>query len=159
MGQPETPAGPIAEPAGYADPQGVTSSDDADPIRVLVVDDEPHLVWVLRLNLEASGYRSFGAEDGRQGLLAIREQRPHVVLLDIMMPEVDGWTVLEEIQRLPSEDRPCVVVVSARTGQQERERAEALGATAYVAKPFDLDELLTLVAQVAPTGLPEARLA
>lgn len=112
---------------------------------VLVVDDEPQVVWMLRFSLEAEGYQTFSARDGRAALDEIRERRPNVILLDIMMPVMDGWSVLEELRSLPMEDRPRVVVVSARTSLRDRAKASELGADAFVPKPFNLDDLLRVL--------------
>src|SRR6266487_2866028 len=68
---------------------------------VLVVDDEPQVVWVLQFSLEAEGYRTFTARDGLQALKGISEHHPQLMVLDIMMPNMDGWTVLEELVKLP----------------------------------------------------------
>lgn len=112
---------------------------------VLVVDDEPQVVWMLQFSLEAEGFQTFAARDGRAALDGVKEHRPKLVLLDIMMPVMDGWTVLEQIQDLPDEDRPRVVVVSARASLRDRVKAAELGADAFVAKPFNVDDLLGLL--------------
>ncbi len=112
---------------------------------VLVVDDEPQVVWMLRFSLEAEGYQTFSARDGRAALDEIREHRPDLVLLDIMMPTLDGWSVLEALQLLPEEDRPRVVVVSARASLRDRAKAAELGADAFVPKPFNVEDLLGVV--------------
>lgn len=115
---------------------------------VLVVDDEPQVVWMLRFSLEAEGYQTFTAGDGRDALDQIRRNRPKVVLLDIMMPVMDGWSVLEELRTLPAEERPRVVVVSARASVRDREKAVELGADAFVSKPFNVDDLLGVVREL-----------
>ena len=112
---------------------------------VLVVDDEPQVVWMLRFSLEAEGYQTFSARDGRAALAEIRMRRPNVVLLDIMMPVMDGWSVLEELRSLPEEERPRVVVVSARASLRDRAKAAELGADAFVPKPFNVDDLLLVL--------------
>ena len=112
---------------------------------VLVVDDEPQVVWMLRFTLEAEGYQTFSARDGRAALDEVRQHRPNLVLLDIMMPIMDGWTVLEELRALPDEERPRVVVVSARASLRDRAKAIELGADAFVPKPFNVDDLLEVV--------------
>lgn len=112
------------------------------PTSVLVVDDEPQVAWVLRFSLEAEGYRTLTARDGMAALEAVREHRPTLMLLDIMMPTMDGWSVLEEMRTLPAGERPRVVVVSALASLRDRARAAELGADAFVPKPFDVDELL-----------------
>lgn len=112
---------------------------------VLLVDDEPQVVWVLRFSLEAEGYRIFTAGNGREALDEIGEHHPALMVLDLMMPTMDGWTVLEELRKLPDGERPRVVIVSALASARDRSRAAELGAHAYVAKPFDVDELVKVL--------------
>jgi two-component system, OmpR family, alkaline phosphatase synthesis response regulator PhoP len=109
---------------------------------VLVVDDEPQVVWMLQFSLEAEGFETFAARDGRTALDELRQHRPQLMLLDIMMPVMDGWSVLQEIRDLPEGERPRVVVVSARATLRDRAKAAELGAVAFVAKPFNVDDLL-----------------
>jgi CheY-like chemotaxis protein len=109
---------------------------------VLVVDDEPQVVWVLQFSLEAEGYTTFSARDGVQAMNAIAEHHPNLMLLDIMMPTMDGWSVLEEMMRLPREERPRVVVVSAMSNLRDRAKAAEMGADAFMPKPFNVDDLL-----------------
>jgi len=109
---------------------------------VLVVDDEPQVVWMLQFSLEAEGFQTFAARDGRMALDELRQHRPQLMLLDIMMPVMDGWSVLQEIRDLPEGERPRVVVVSARATLRDRAKAAELGAIAFVAKPFNVDDLL-----------------
>jgi CheY-like chemotaxis protein len=109
---------------------------------VLVVDDEPQVVWMLQFSLEAEGFQTFAARDGRTALDELRQHRPELMLLDIMMPVMDGWNVLQEIRDLPEGERPRVVVVSARASLRDRAKAAELGAVAFVAKPFNVDDLL-----------------
>ena len=109
---------------------------------VLVVDDEPQVVWMLQFSLEAEGFQTFAARDGRTALDELRQHRPQLMLLDIMMPVMDGWSVLQEIGDLPETERPRVVVVSARATLRDRAKAAELGAIAFVAKPFNVDDLL-----------------
>ena len=112
---------------------------------VLVVDDEPQVVWVLQFSLEAEGYTTFAARDGVQALNAIAEHHPTLMLLDIMMPTMDGWSVLEEMMQLPREDRPRVVVVSALSNLGDRAKAAEMGADAFMPKPFNVDDLLAVL--------------
>jgi CheY-like chemotaxis protein len=115
---------------------------------VLVVDDEPQVVWMLQFSLEAEGYQTLSARDGRAALDEVREHHPSVVLLDIMMPVMDGWAFLEELQELPVSERPRVIVVSARSSLRDRAKAAELGADAFVAKPFNVDDLLVVLHDV-----------
>jgi DNA-binding response OmpR family regulator len=109
---------------------------------VLVVDDEPQVVWMLQFSLEAEGFQTFAARDGRTALDELRQHSPQLMLLDIMMPVMDGWSVLQEVRDLPEGERPRVVVVSARASLRDRAKAAELGADAFVAKPFNVDDLL-----------------
>jgi two-component system alkaline phosphatase synthesis response regulator PhoP/two-component system response regulator VicR len=113
--------------------------------RVLVVDDEPQVVWMLQFSLEAEGYQTYAARDGVAALAEVREHRPALMLLDIMMPTMDGWSVLEHLQELPEEERPRVIVVSARSSLRDRAKAAELGADAFVAKPFSVDDLIDVL--------------
>lgn len=112
---------------------------------VLVVDDEPQVVWMLQFSLEAEGYRTYAARNGQEALDEIEEQRPSLMLLDIMMPVMDGWSVLERLRQLPEDERPRVIVVSARSSLRDRAKATELGADAFVAKPFSVDELMGVI--------------
>ena len=112
---------------------------------VLVVDDEPQVVWVLQFSLEAEGYTTFAARDGIQAMSAIAEHHPRLMLLDIMMPTMDGWSVLEEMMQLPREERPRVVVVSAMSNLRDRAKAAEMGADAFCPKPFNVEDLIGVV--------------
>jgi CheY-like chemotaxis protein len=112
---------------------------------VLVVDDEPQVVWVLRFSLESEGYETYTANNGVEALAQIAEHHPSLMVLDVMMPRMDGWTVLERLLELPREERPRVVMVTALASLQDRAKAAELGADAYVPKPFDVDELLEVL--------------
>jgi CheY-like chemotaxis protein len=117
---------------------------------VLVVDDEPDVTWVIRFNLEVEGYRTFVASDGQAALRAIDQHCPQVMVLDVMMPVMDGWSVLEKLRRVPLENRPRIVVVSARTSPEDRARATELGVDAFVPKPFDVEDLVELIRGLTP---------
>ena len=114
--------------------------------KVLIVDDEPDLLLMLRVSLEAVGFETGLAADGDVALQRMRAERFDVVLLDVMMPVLDGWSVLEALK--DDADAPPVLVVSAKTAMQDRERALALGAAAYITKPFDLDALVAKLHEV-----------
>jgi DNA-binding response OmpR family regulator len=127
-------------------------------MKVLIVDDEPDILLMLRVNLEAEGYRTALAADGETALRRINEDRPDVILLDVMMPVMDGWSVLESLARDLFAHR--VVVVSAKTSERDIVRALELGASAYVSKPFDPDELIEVVGRVlssTPAQLEQQR--
>ena len=116
-------------------------------LRVLIADDNPDILILLRTNLRAAGYESLEAGNGQIALERIAEDRPDVVLLDLMMPVLDGWGVLEALRG--NTDAPPVIVVSASDSSANVERARELGVAAYVTKPFNLPALVQLVASVA----------
>lgn len=112
---------------------------------MLIVDDEPDILLMLRVNFETEGYETIFASDGQTALERIAEDKPDVVLLDIMMPILDGWGVLERCREL--DHRPLIIVLSAKAGHDDIERAHKLGAYEYVTKPFDPDQLVKIVGE------------
>src|SRR3954454_5631601 len=119
--------------------------------KVLIVDDEPDVLLLLRVNLEAAGYQTVLAADGETALMKIEDSVPDVVLLDIMMPVMDGWGVLRALSERPG--APRVVVVSAKSSDRDIVRALTSGALDYVTKPFDPDALVDVVARTANSSL------
>jgi two-component system, OmpR family, response regulator len=115
--------------------------------RVLIVEDEPDLAWVEQFNLENEGYEVRWAAEGMAAIDALEDFRPHVIVLDLMLPHVDGWAVLGKAQAIPANDRPSVIVVSAVAGMEDRMKAEYLGVGHFLAKPFEIDDLLRLVSE------------
>ena len=115
--------------------------EDARPI-VLVIEDEPENREILRLVIEQIvGARSAEAEDGPGGLARLRETPADCVLLDLMMPRMDGFAVLATLRAEPATREVPVLVITAMTREQDRERALAAGATDFLDKPFDLDDV------------------
>jgi two-component system alkaline phosphatase synthesis response regulator PhoP len=114
--------------------------------RILLVEDEEHLQHALRLNLEMEGYGVFAAGDGNSAIKAFREQKFDLVILDIMLPEMDGLMVCEHI-RLHDADVP-VLFLSAKNTPADRINGLRKGADDYLTKPFDLEELLLRVSKL-----------
>lgn len=104
---------------------------------ILVVDDEDSIRTICRVNLETDGMSVVEAADGREALERLRRQQPELVLLDVMMPEVDGWQVAAELAADPATREIPVVFLSARASREDKMRAQELGAVAYIVKPFD----------------------
>ena len=105
--------------------------------RVLVVDDERAIRLLCQVNLAASGMDVLEAEDGRSGLELARKERPDLVLLDVMMPGVDGWTVARELAADEETRDIPVVFLTARADAADKRMGEQLGGVGYVVKPFD----------------------
>ena len=104
---------------------------------VLLVDDERAIRTICRVNLEGDGLAVTEAKDGTEALEAVRQERPSVVLLDVMMPGVDGWSVAEQLAADDELREIPVVFLSARAADEDHLRAQELGAVGYVVKPFD----------------------
>jgi DNA-binding response OmpR family regulator len=113
--------------------------------RVLVIDDEPPMRLLCRVNLEAEGIEVLEAPDGQSGLERAREERPDVVLLDVMMPGLDGWRVAERLLEDVRTSEIPIIFLTARAEVRDRARGLDIGGVAYVTKPFDPLELAPLV--------------
>jgi two-component system, OmpR family, KDP operon response regulator KdpE len=107
--------------------------------RILVIDDEPQIRRLLRVALEAAGYRIFEADSGPGGLVEAASRQPDVILLDLGLPGMDGMEVLRRLREWSSTP---VLILSVRDGGDDKVRALDLGADDYVTKPFDTSELL-----------------
>ncbi|HEY2777072.1 MAG TPA: response regulator [Gaiellaceae bacterium] len=116
-----------------------------ESIRVLVIDDEAPIRLLCRVNLEAEGMNVLEAADGPSGLEKARAEGPDVVLLDVMMPGLDGWRVAEELLDDPRTASIPIVFLTARAELRDRARGIDLGGIDYVTKPFNPVELAPLV--------------
>lgn len=116
--------------------------------RILVVDDEPNIVQTLQDRLEMNEYEVFTAGNGREGLKRFEDERPHVILLDVIMPIMDGHEMLEVLRKQPGGQDVSVIMLTARSQTQDIARANACGIDDYIVKPFDLSELLEKIESV-----------
>ena len=114
-------------------------------IRVLVIDDEEPIRLLCRVNLEAEGMEVLEAADGPTGLERARRQQPDVVLLDVMMPKLDGWKVAEELLEDDRTQDIPIIFLTARAEFRDRARGLDIGGVDYVTKPFNPLELAPLV--------------
>jgi DNA-binding response OmpR family regulator len=115
---------------------------------VLIIDDEAPIRLLCRVNLEAEGMDVLEAPDGRAGLEAAREHVPDAILLDVMMPSLDGWAVAEELLRDEHTRNVPVIFLTARADLRDRARGMDLGGVDYITKPFNPVELASLVRAV-----------
>jgi len=113
--------------------------------RVLVIDDEAPIRLLCRVNLEAEGMHVLEAADGERGLDLARDEQPDVVLLDVMMPGLDGWLVAERLLEDERTRRIPIVFLTARAEFRDRAKGLDLGGIDYVTKPFNPLELAPLV--------------
>ncbi len=112
---------------------------------VLIVDDEPNIVVSLEFLLEQAGYQVRIAHDGQQAWEAIERQPPDLVLLDVMLPRLSGFDVCQKIREHPDLQRVRVVMLTAKGREVEVSKGLALGADAYISKPFSTQDLLAQV--------------
>jgi DNA-binding response OmpR family regulator len=122
----------------------------SDPPTVLVVDDDPLLVDLVTHKLRSRGYRVESAADGRAGIERARALSPDLIVLDHMMPMLDGREVLRELRADAVLAAVPVVMLTARRGENDIIDALALGAADFIAKPFSPDELAARVARLLP---------
>src|SRR5215204_5184335 len=112
---------------------------------ILVVDDEPAIVRLVRAKLVADGYNILTANNGTEALTVLDDERPDLVILDLMMPGMDGF---ETLRRIRTESQVPVIMLTARSGDADRLKGFSGGADDYVTKPFNPDELAARIAAV-----------
>src|SRR3954468_19787992 len=109
---------------------------DEPPVRVLIVEDDPGMRDIMTRMVHRLGYAVVTAAGGREALDRLREQRVDIMLLDLMMPELDGFEVCRALQQDSALPRPYIIIVSARSAPEDQLKARALGAADYLTKPF-----------------------
>ena len=112
---------------------------------VLIIEDEKLIVVSTQMVLEAAGFRVESANNGEDGLNKARDVTPDLILLDIMMPGIDGWETLTRLKRDPATAGIPVVIFTAREHARGHQRSAEMGAVDYFRKPFEPDELIELV--------------
>lgn len=128
--------------------------------KILITDDDPVIIELLQVNLEFEGYDVVSAADGLEAVERAARDQPDLVILDIMMPRMDGWTARAELLKDPRTAGIPVIFLSARAQQADLKKGYESGVAAYVTKPFEPVELLDLIAQIlagnhpAPDGPP-----
>jgi len=126
-------------------------------LRALVVDDDQPIRGMLRTVLELEGWQVEEAEDGVQALALAKAERPHAVVLDVMMPHKDGFAVLSELRQTEHGRQMAIVMLTAKTGPADILRGTRLGADSYITKPFDPDHVTERLAFHAVRRHPGAR--
>ena len=120
--------------------------------KILIVEDEPNIVISLEFVLTAAGYEVAVARDGSEAIDMTGKLRPDLVVLDVMLPAVDGFEVCRHIRRAPATRDTRILMLSARGRESEMEKGAAAGANAYMTKPFATKELVDTVANLLATG-------
>ena len=125
--------------------------------KILIIDDEADLVSVLRFGLEVEGFEVLSAGDGEEGLRMAREHQPTLMLLDLMLPKLDGYKVCRALKFDERYKNIPIFILSARSGEPDRRLALEMGADAFVTKPYEMKELVARIR--VKLGLPPNRAA
>ena len=123
---------------------------------LLVVDDEPSILETTRFILEAEGYRVLTASNGEEALEVLKRERPPIVLLDVMIPKLNGFEVCRRLRQDPAIAGTYVLILTARGQKADEALALEAGADAYIRKPFDDDEVLRHLEAVLAARGPQA---
>jgi two-component system KDP operon response regulator KdpE len=133
-------------------------SDTPPTTRILVVEDDPNIVDLIRSNLAVRGFETVVSTDGVRALHLLETERPDIILLDLMLPEVDGFELCKQVRERSTVG---VIVISARGGDRDKVAALNLGADDYMTKPFSIEELLARIAatlrRTRPADAPESQ--
>ena len=116
--------------------------------RILIVDDEPNIVLALELLMKKAGFEVHTADDGEKALHAVRDLRPDLVLLDIMMPKMDGYEVCQRIRSDASLKNVRIFMLTAKGREVEKAKGLALGADHYITKPFSTRQVVMKVKEI-----------
>ena len=117
---------------------------------VLLVDDDPLTHQVLQRYLERAGYQMIGARNGREALKLARRQLPQLIILDVMMPDMDGWAVLGQLKKTEATQAIPVILLTMKADPSAQEQAEQAAATLLLAKPISAAQLLAVIKRVIP---------
>lgn len=113
--------------------------------RILLVDDEPSIIKMVGKRLEIEGFVVTTAQNGMEALAQVRVDPPDLIVLDLMMPELDGFAVCEQLQQDARYKQIPVVVLTAKTSDSDEQRARAYGVKGFVRKPFHAEELISAI--------------
>lgn len=116
-----------------------------DKKRILFIEDEPEQVELIKIRLEASGYEFVSALDGEEGLKKVRQEKPDLILLDLLLPKVDGYTVCKAIKKGPQTKDIPIIVITAAGIKDLKEKCISIGADDCVIKPYDSADLLAKI--------------
>jgi len=116
--------------------------------RILVVDDERHIVRLVQVNLERAGYQVVSAFDGKEALKKVDSEQPNLIVLDVMMPHMDGFEVLKRLRGNAATKNIPVIMLTAKAQDADVFRGWASGVDCYLTKPFNPMELLTFVKRI-----------
>ena len=118
------------------------------PKKILAVDDEKHIVRLVQVNLERAGYTVVTANDGKEALQKVADENPDLVVLDVMMPYMDGFEVLQNLRRSPATRDIPVIMLTAKAQDADVFKGWQSGVDCYLTKPFNPMELLSFVKRI-----------
>ena len=118
------------------------------PLKILVCDDERHIVRLIQVNLERQGWNVVTAYDGKEGLEKVHAEKPDLLVLDVMMPYMDGFEVLKSIRKDPATEKLPVIMLTAKAQDKDVFEGYHYGADMYLTKPFNPMELVTFVKRI-----------
>ncbi len=113
--------------------------------KILVIDDEPGIIEIVEANLEGDGFEVISASNGKEGLTKIKNEGPELVVLDVMMPEMDGWEVLRRVEQDPDTAGLPVIMLTAKAADEDYIHGLEEGAVEYITKPFYPQELVNRI--------------
>ncbi|MBP9793170.1 MAG: response regulator [Flavobacterium sp.] len=116
--------------------------------KILIVDDEPNIVMSLEYTFKKNNYQVFIARDGQEALDIVKTNFPDVIILDVMMPMVDGYATLEQIKKEDNLKHTKVIFLSAKNKESDIEKGLSLGADAYMTKPFSIKKIVDQVSEL-----------
>jgi two-component system alkaline phosphatase synthesis response regulator PhoP/two-component system response regulator VicR len=122
------------------------------PLKILVCDDERHIVRLIQVNLERQGWNVVTAYDGKEGLEKVKSEKPDLLVLDVMMPYMDGFEVLKSIRKDPEMEKLPVIMLTAKAQDKDVFEGYHYGADMYLTKPFNPRELVSFVKRIAQGG-------
>ena len=118
------------------------------PKRLLIVDDEPELVLLMQVRLKASGYETLPATDGQSALEIAKKEKPDLIILDIMLPKMDGYKVCALLKKDARYAKIPIILFTARAQADDMKMGEEVGADAYITKPYDPQVLLAKIGEL-----------
>lgn len=125
---------------------------DKQKTKVLLVDDEPNILVALEFLVKQAGYQVYKASNGEEALLAAQQQAPHIIILDVMMPGMDGFEVARKVRSLPELESARIIFLTAKGTPEDKSNGYTNGGEVYLTKPFDNNELINTINEVVEFG-------
>ncbi len=122
--------------------------------KILIVDDDPDVRLLIATRLESMGYDTIGAEDGQTGLDLARKDPPDLILLDLMLPKLNGYKVCRMLKFDKSYEHVPIVIISSKGSEEDKKLADEVGADGYITKPFEKTEIAATIQKLLGSGNP-----